>query len=52
VTEELLDLVPLHDTTTGVDLLEAVEETFVRFDLKWEKLASVADYRVEFFISR
>jgi len=42
VTEELLDLVPLHDITTGVNLLEAVEGTFVRFDLKWEKLASVA----------
>lgn len=42
ITEELLDLVPMRDTTTGEDIFECVEEVFTTFNLKWEKLVSVA----------
>lgn len=41
VTEEFLDLIPLKDTTTGLDIFLAVENVFESMGLKWERLASV-----------
>jgi len=42
VTEELFDLVPLKDTTTGRDVFKALESSVEGAGLKWEKLVSVA----------
>jgi len=39
---ELSDLVPLHSTTTVVDIFENVKELFTEFELDWGKLASVS----------
>lgn len=41
VTEELLDLVPMKDTTRGTDLLKAVEEAVEAVGLNWKMLVSV-----------
>jgi len=42
--EELLDLVPLHNTTTGIDIFEAVNQTFQKFDIDFSKCsATVTD---------
>ena len=40
VTEELLELVPMKGTTTGADILEAVEEAISSFGLNWENLTA------------
>lgn len=42
VTEEIFDLVPLKDTTTGRDVSEAFESSVEGAGLKWENLVSVA----------
>lgn len=39
--EELVDLVPLHGTTTGVDIYKAVEETLHKFNIDWSKCSAV-----------
>lgn len=42
VYEELLELVPLRDTTTGVDIFNAVHELLQKYNLDMSKLCSVA----------
>jgi len=42
IFQELLDVVPLHGTTTGEDVFEQVEKLFTEFKLEWAKLASVS----------
>ena len=42
IYQELLDLVPLRDTTTGEDIFEKVKELFTDLELDWGKLASVS----------
>lgn len=37
VMEELLDLIPLTDTTTGADLFECVVETVDKYELPWDR---------------
>jgi len=37
VTEEFLDIVPLHETTKGEDIFGAVENVFEGFELKWDR---------------
>jgi len=39
--EELLDLVPLHNTTTGIDIFEAVNQTFQKFDIDFSKCSAI-----------
>ena len=41
VTADFLDLIPLHDTTTGADLLRAVEEAVDGVGANWDNLYSV-----------
>lgn len=41
ITEELLELIPLHDTTTGDDIYRSVWDTLIKYDLPFEKLASI-----------
>ena len=41
LTEELLSVEPLKDTTTGQDLFNAVENCVERTGLVWNKIASV-----------
>ncbi|KAL0830180.1 hypothetical protein ABMA28_003637 [Loxostege sticticalis] len=40
--EELLELVPLHDTTTGENILNAVYELLQKYNLNVTKMSSVA----------
>lgn len=40
--EELLDFVPLHDTTTGLDIFSAVEKSLKKFDVDFNKCSSIA----------
>lgn len=42
ITEELLDMIPMHDTTTAQDLFECVESALKDLGLPWQKLCSVA----------
>lgn len=42
VYEELLELVPLHDTTTGEDIFNAVYKLLQKYNLDMSKLSSVA----------
>uniref|UniRef100_A0A8C4SXG7 SPIN-DOC-like zinc-finger domain-containing protein n=1 Tax=Erpetoichthys calabaricus TaxID=27687 RepID=A0A8C4SXG7_ERPCA len=42
ITEELLELVPLHDTTTSVDIFNKVEEVLSQDTLPMEKLVCLA----------
>lgn len=39
--EELLDLVPLHDTTRGIDIFEAVSQTLKKFDIDFLKCSAI-----------
>ena len=41
LTEELLSVEPLKDTTTGQDLFNAVENCVERTGLVWNKISSV-----------
>lgn len=41
ITEELLSMESMKDTTTGEDLFEYVENALHKLELPWEKLASV-----------
>lgn len=36
-TEEMLDFIPLHGTTTGIDICRALEATFKKFDCDFSK---------------
>jgi len=42
VTEELLEVIPILNTTTAKDLFNCVETALEDLDLPWEKLCSVA----------
>jgi len=42
VTEELLDMIPMYDSTRAEDLFESVQSALNDADLPWEKLCSVA----------
>ena len=42
ITEELLDLIPMKGTTTGVDIFRELENCVERADFDWHKLVSVA----------
>ena len=42
ITEELLDIIPMKDTTKGADILECLEECVDNFGLPWDLLVSVA----------
>lgn len=42
VIEELLDLVPMHYTTTANDIFSSLENVIEKYDLRWEKLSSIA----------
>ncbi|KAB0803137.1 hypothetical protein PPYR_02406 [Photinus pyralis] len=42
IYEELLELVPLHDTTTGEDIFNAVYELLQKYNLQLSQLSSVA----------
>ncbi|XP_070519722.1 general transcription factor II-I repeat domain-containing protein 2A-like [Cardiocondyla obscurior] len=39
--EELLDFVPLHNTTTGIDIFEAVNQTLNKFEIDFSKCSAV-----------
>jgi len=39
--EELLDLVPLHNTTTGIDIFETVNLTLQKFDIDFLKCSAI-----------
>lgn len=41
VTQELLDVIPLKDTTTGEDIFQAVEDACDAVGLPWERLYSL-----------
>ena len=41
ITQELLSMESLKDTTTGQDICDAVKNTIERNRLKWDRLASV-----------
>jgi hypothetical protein len=41
ITEELLSMESLKDTTTGQDLFDCVQNCFDRMGLPWNKLASI-----------
>ena len=40
--QELLDIVPLHDTTKGEDIFAQIATLFIDFELDWAKLVSVS----------
>ena len=42
VTEELLDLIPMHGTTTAKDIFHCLENALEEMELPWDKLFSVA----------
>jgi len=42
IFEELLELVPCHDTSTGADIFERVDFLFDEFNLQWDRLSSVS----------
>lgn len=42
ITEELLNIIHLKNTTTGEDILSSVEKAVESINLSWDKLASVA----------
>ncbi|XP_020297394.1 general transcription factor II-I repeat domain-containing protein 2-like [Pseudomyrmex gracilis] len=42
ITEELLDIISLKDTTTGEDVIKSVEKAMTNISLSWENLVSVA----------
>jgi len=39
--EELLDLVALHSTTTGIDIFKAVENTLTKFNIDFKKCSAI-----------
>lgn len=39
--EELLDFVPLHGTTTGIDIFRAVENTIKKFNIDFTKCSAI-----------
>lgn len=39
--EELLDFVPLHNTTTGIDIFEAVNQTLKKFNIDFSKCSAI-----------
>ncbi|KAJ8018177.1 General transcription factor II-I repeat domain-containing protein 2 [Holothuria leucospilota] len=41
ITEELLSVQSMKDTTTGQDIYEEVKSAFSRFSLKWENLSGI-----------
>ena len=41
ITEELLSMESMKDTTTGKDIFECVENTFRTMELPWQKIVSV-----------
>ena len=42
VYEELLDVIPLKGTTSGLDIFTAIENLFEKYNLQWCKLVSVS----------
>ena len=42
ITEEMLDIWPMHGKTTGADFAQLVDMTFEKFGLEWNKLCSIA----------
>ena len=42
IFEELLEIIPMFDTTTGEDVFVSVFELLKKYDLPLEKLSSVA----------
>ncbi len=43
VSEELLEVIPMHDTTTGADIFGAVMQAFNKYDLILKKLVCLAN---------
>lgn len=39
--EELLDFVPLHNTTTGINIFEAVNQTLQKFNVNFSKCSAI-----------
>ncbi|KYN16303.1 General transcription factor II-I repeat domain-containing protein 2A [Trachymyrmex cornetzi] len=42
--EELLNFVPLHNTTTGIDIFEAVNQTLQKFDIDFSKCSAIVTH--------
>lgn len=42
LTEELLALQPMKDTTRGEDIFQEIKNVFNTFDLRWEKLSGIS----------
>ena len=42
ITEQLLDIVPLHNTTTAADIFDGIKSVFDKFNLPWSNLTAIA----------
>jgi len=45
VIEEMLDIIPLHDTTKGIDIFNAIDKCFGNKHLEWGKTCEHRDRR-------